>query len=330
MSLGRMMFIAFSAVVVVTFYALIPVDAYDHYDIFYSAVGGVLLGGCLFLAIGNFDSIYDLMSTPDPGDVVPAERKYAPWAIAPAIVFFVVLLVHHSGRKDDELKAYGVLTKGRVQGGHSLTVRRSTTYNLTVTYYDSLKRPHSFEEDVSSSDFSSTYKGELVDIVYSRRHPSLAKILFDIDDVHAIMKVPTDTLTIDHLITLFEGKVPNDSVVNFLNGINFEWTGTPGETFYSNEKLKIAVKLFDDKSELPYIEESNVLRGKKNSDFVKHLLDNGYKKKVTQVGKKSQELYYNDAYTIAKEFKTTQSEAGVGMRINMYDVYHLMRNDAGE
>ena len=331
MSLGRIIFTALSVLIPVTFYALIPVDVYERHDMFYSFAAGFLFFGALFLALGDFQSIYDLTSKPEPGEEVPPLRKLSPFAVLPAFVLVFVLVFHQSSRKDDELAAYGRLTKGKIVGGKATTTTRrfksNTTYSINVIYADSLDRQHKFEESVSGSDFNDLYEGAIVDVVYSKKHPALAKVVTDVNDLKAYVNVPSDTLTIGHLIAILEGNVPKDSMVSYLNSINYEWTGEESGYFFSNEKLKIAIKLFEDNSELAYVEEYNMMAVGR-SEFASNLAKAGFKKKASTVNGEEQEFYYNDKYIISEETKRAERNNSNEMfNIDAYRIFHVVRND---
>ena len=332
MSLSRILFSSLSVLILVTFYALIPVDVYERHDMFYSFAAGLLFFGALFLALGDFDSIYDLTSKPEPGEEVPALRKLAPFAVLPALVLVFALVFHQSSRKQDELAAYGKLTKGKVVGGEATTTTRrfqsNTTYSINVTYMDSLDRKHVFSESVSGSDFSDLYEGAIVDVVYSKQHPALAKVVSEVSDLKAFVNIPSDTLTIGHLTAILEGNVPRDSMVQYLNSINYEWTAQESGYFFANEKLKIAIKLFEDNSELAYVEQTNLVDVRKN-DFESNLIKSGFKKKASSANGESQEFFYTDKYIVSKERKISEhnTDSSMGINIEAYWIYHVMRND---
>lgn len=332
MSLSRIIFSSLSVLILVTFYALIPVDVYERHDMFYSFAAGFLFFGALFLALGDFDSIYDLMSKPEPGEAVPPLRKLSPFAVLPAFVLVFVLVFHQSSRKQDELAAHGRLTKGKIVGGKATTTTRrfqsNTTYSINVTYMDSLDRKHTFEESVSGSDFNDLYEGAIVDVVYSKKHPALAKVVTEVSGLKAFVNIPTDTLTINHLTAILEGNVLRDSMVQYLNAINYEWTGESSGYFFSNEKLKIAIKLFEDNSELAYVEQFNMMTAADGSNFERNLTKNGFKKKASSANGESQEFYYTDKYIVSKERKVSDNKSSNGMpTFEAYWIYHVMKND---
>lgn len=332
MSLSRIIFSSLSVLILVTFYALIPVDVYERHDMFYSFAAGFLFFGALFLALGDFQSIYDLTSKPEPGEEVPALRKLSPFAVLPAFVLVFVLVFHQSSRKEDELAAYGRLTKGKIVGGKATTTTRrfqsNTTYSIDVMYMDSLDRQHKFEESVSGSDFNDLYEGAIVDVVYSKKHPALAKVVTDVSALKAFVNVPSDTLTIGHLTAILEGNVPRDSMVQYLNSINYEWTGETSGYFFANEKRKIAIKLFEDNSELAYVEEFNMMTAVDDSDFERNLTKSGFKKKASSANGESQEFYYTDKYIVSKERKVSDNKSSNGMpTFEAYWIYHVMKND---
>lgn len=309
----------------VIFLFLIPIDTYDYHEFFLSLVCGGLSGFFLFMGLGKFESLQEITEKSPPTG--PPTRKYAPFAPLPAIAVVILLLVIHSNRKADELKRYGVVTKGTVVGGESTTTTRrfqkSTSYDIKVVYADSTGKKYKFEDAVNGSEFNNLYQGAVVDVVYSRRHPALAETLLSDDALAKYTKVPRGNVSITHLLSIFEGKIKQDSMMLFLNTINYEWKTTDNPNTYVNEKRNLAIRF--DGDELMYLEKVNL--GDARSSFEKDLLLHDFKKKAIQAEGQTQEVYSKGDYVVVREQKseTTDAQGGLGFSLTVIDIFHLLR-----
>jgi len=137
------------------------------------------------------------------------------------MIFVFVADIPPQYSQGEELASNGVLAKGTVVGGKSTKSTRrfktTTSYTIDVTYYDSLNRPYTIDESVNSSEFGDVYEGARVDVIYSKKYPSLGKVVFDVKELSKFIKIPDQKLTIispDHIL---DGNVPEDSLLNYFN-----------------------------------------------------------------------------------------------------------------
>ncbi|PZR35101.1 MAG: hypothetical protein DI538_15725 [Azospira oryzae] len=319
-----------------TFFVWIPVDVYENSSIFFTISGAILFFVCLFLLLGDYGSVYELiedLTSKDRNRPQPGLRKAAPFAVIPAIILLIVLIIHQINRVDKELSTNGVLAKGIVSGGRSETTTRrfqsNTTYKINVTYYDSLKHQHVVNSSVNGSDFNDLYQGATIDVVYSRRFPSLAKPIIGLDELSKYKKIARDEITIEHLTSILDQKVKADSIIPYLNSICYEWV--PGkEGLYSNEKLSKAIKLFPEGGELAYvikISTIQVYQNKLEDSFEKY----GFKKKASESGGERSEFYYNDTHAITIETKNSDRSYDSNNLMASFEgfrIYHIARIDA--
>ena len=316
------------AFVIILFFDLIPVNIFESASMFFCFLGGACVFLCLFMALGRFESLYDIFNKPEADDPEPpATRKYAPYAFAPALITVFVLLFWQIERKSTELEKNGRLTKGRVVGGFSRSTTRrmhtSTTYTIRVSYVDSLQREHFLEDDVNSGEFNDLYEGAVIDLVYSKRYPDLAKPVLDVEELTKYRKVPMNNLAINDLLTIYNGGVTSDSVLAFLNTINYEWHVTEGGA-YVNERLQMAVRLVD--GQLIYLQQSDMLKGYSENDFSfeKNMIDQGFQKKAAELNGETLEMFYKDDYIITKERQRDDSD-GSSMSFNYIDIFRLSK-----
>jgi hypothetical protein len=296
---------------------LIPIDVYDGFPILFGLLGSITYMGCMFMFMSSLESV---------------KSAAMPFAIISGVILFFSLIFYHSGRISDELATHGKLTKGTVNGGESTTTTRrfqkNTSYSILVGYQDSLNKQHVFDASVTGSEFNDLYRGAEVDVVYSKRYPAIAKAVFSIDELSKYKHVPQEQLTITHLINILEQKVNKDSVLDYLNTINYEWHPGSEDGVYNNERLKAAVKIAPDNQKMAYACEVGGFI-KDDDDFESTLTQNGFSKKASDVDGKEQLLYYNDRYVIAKE--TTWSDDSNDNNIlgrTVYQVFYIQKLSA--
>jgi hypothetical protein len=331
MSQRQIIWSSLCVLTLLTFFVLIPIDTYSRHSFFYSAAGGVLFFITLFLALGDFDSIYEIIDKVPPGTPQTAARKLSPVAVIPGIILIFILLFYHMSRKSAELEAHGVMTKGRVTGGESKkTTRRfqtTTSYSVTLVYQDSLNHSHIVEASVDGGEFKNLYEGAIVDVVYSRKHPALAKPVFDYDELVKYKKVPNEKLHINHLLAILDESIAKDSVLQYLNGINYEWQQSE-DNLYVNEKLNFAVKVFPEAGQLVYVEQTGLFSAA-DSDFMTDLPKQGFKPSETTVDGKTKLLFDNDKYIITTERETSDRQTGDELfSQTVSTIYHVLRKES--
>jgi hypothetical protein len=316
----------------ILFFYLIPIDVYDRYEMFFSFLGAGIFVVCLFQVLGDFESLHEPFEKADPGVPVDPLRKLAPFSVIPGFILIFVLVFHHSGRKEKELAAYGVLTKGKVTGGQSTTTTRrlqsNTSYDIRVIYFDSLQRQHYFKEDVSSSEFNDLYEGATIDVVYSKRYPALAAAVLSVEELSKFKKIPQEEIAIDHLLAILEEKVKQDSLLGYLNSISYEWTASDEAGYYTNEKKEIAINVSPDRNQLAYVQKTNLL-AVDSAGFEASLVKQGFMKKASSVDGETKEFYYNDKYVISKQRKMSEMTEN-SFAMNVFDVFQVAKIESLE
>ncbi|GCC50846.1 hypothetical protein SanaruYs_10650 [Chryseotalea sanaruensis] len=281
------------------------------------------------MALGDFESLEEIFENKKVDQGTHPTRYLAPFAIIPGVIIVFLLTFHQSNRKSKELEANGVLTKGRVIDGQSQkTTRRfqtNTSYSIKVLYQDSKKTKHKFEASVSSSTFRNVYKGSVVDVVYSKNYPGLAKVISDIDELSKYKYIPKETVKAENLIAILTSKIRPDSVLQYLNSINYEWEKGKEANYYQNERLNLAVKIFPDEGEIVYVERTLLLMANQSETFENSLGKSGFNKKAQEVNGKSEEVYYNDKYLITKEPMKSDINSADFLSSSSFMVYHLIK-----
>jgi hypothetical protein len=326
MTTRRKIWAGLTLFVVVLFTVILPVHIYDRHPILFAFLGSGLLALTLGQTLGDFDSVYELFEKEDTNVPQPAGRRLVPFVIIPGIVFAIVLIFYNGGRKDDELAAFGMVTKGVIENGSSTTTTRrfqqNTSYDLIFSYKDSTGAKYVFEQSVNGSDFNDAYRGQEVDIVYSRKNPDLAKAVLNLDELASYKKIANNPIEVQQLISILESDRP-DTIVNYLNNINYQWVQA-NDGVYSNEKRNLVIKVFPGNEEVAFVDNSTAGYGlsNKNSDFEKSLETFGFKKKAITENNETQELYYTEKYGVSKENKMIEPE-GNSIGFTMVTVYHV-------
>jgi hypothetical protein len=326
MSSRRKIWAGLTLFVVILFAFMIPVHVFAAHPILYALIGGILLVITLGQTLGEFDSIYELFEKDVDKSQQSAGRRLAPLAILPGILFAGILIYITFERKDEALEKFGTLTKGTVVNGSSTTTTRrfqkNTSYDIMFLYQDSTGRKYQFEQSVNGSEFSDSYVGQEVDIVYSKKNPSLAKAVLDLDELSKYKKIADNRIEVQQLIAILESH-QSDTIVNFLNNISYQWTKAEADV-YSNEKRKLAIKVFPGNQELAYMDNSRGGFDQSDQNFETSMEACGFKKKAVTANNETQELYYTDKYGVSKESKMVEGEGGA-LGFTMVTIYHLFR-----
>ncbi|MBT1703382.1 hypothetical protein [Chryseosolibacter indicus] len=326
MNTRRIVWLALLILDLFVFFFLIPIDVYDSADILLSFIGAIGFGICLFMFLGNFGSLYEIFGDTSQDEQESIWKKMAALSLIPSLVLVIVLVMYRSDEKSDELSTYGKLTKGQVVNGKSTTSRRrfqsNTSYSINVSYVDSLQKIHTFEASVSGSDFNNLYQGAIVDVIYSKRYPSLAEVVFDLEQLSKYIKINNEPVNITHLLTMLEGKVRRDSIVDYLNSINYEWYQDEEREYYRNDRRNLAINLEHDI--LTFVKPSNLLvSNNERNSFENTILDKGFEKKASEINGETQVMYYNNAYIIYHQRKSSNHETS--MAVSFYDIYQIMK-----
>jgi hypothetical protein len=329
MTRSRIIWFSLTALVVVFFLAGIPIDAYEKHEMLYSFLGGFLFFACLFMGLGDFESIYDITET-TAEHTDDRLRKLSPFAVIPAFVMVFVFVMSHSSRVSAEVKEYGVLTKALVTGGQSSSSSRrgrtTTTYDVYVSYTDSLKREYTAELDVSGSEFKDLYEGAVIDIIYSSKHPSLAKPVLSLGEMSKYKKIAMGDVGVEHMIAILEEKVKPDSVKGYLNTICYEWREEEGGDYFINDQKKIAIAVALEQGKVLYIRETMALAYDQERLFEKSAEAYGFKKREMNDGEKTVTEYYTDQYVITKERKSVDGQdSGDILNKKALEIYSVIR-----
>lgn len=156
------------------FYSWIPVGAYSQAPIFLSVLGAVLFLFFSVQLIGDFHNWEELI-TKDKS-LRNWRHKVTPFMIFPAIGILIVFLIKLSAEETQELRKYGVTTKGYIRDGSGFATRRGGMFDLTIEFKDEEGNLQTIKKDVGESEFKQYSKGEQVTVIYSKKHPNILEI----------------------------------------------------------------------------------------------------------------------------------------------------------
>jgi hypothetical protein len=201
------------------FYKLIPIGAWSQAPIVFSIIGAASFFFFLVQLIGDFQT-WDEFNTKDKSRH-DWRHKVTPLMVLPALGMLILLIIRTVNDESDELKKYGVTTKGIIKDGSGFKSRRGGSFDVTIDFKDENGHWLTVKESVSESEFNSYGKGQEVTIVYSKKHPNIVEILSSDSEVEEYAKVKSREFEIKDLKALLTMK-PND-VDSFLNTISYPW-----------------------------------------------------------------------------------------------------------
>lgn len=156
------------------FYSWIPVGAYSQAPIFLSVLGAALFLFFSVQLIGDFHNWEELI-TKDKS-LRNWRHKVTPFMIFPATGMLIVFLIKLSAEETQELRKYGVTTKGYIRDGSGFATRRGGMFDLTIQFKDEEGNLQTIKKDVGESEFKQYSKGEQVTVIYSKKHPNILEI----------------------------------------------------------------------------------------------------------------------------------------------------------
>ena len=156
------------------FFSWIPVGTYSQAPIFLSVLGAALFLFFLVQVIGDFYS-WEELTTKDKS-LQNWRHRVAPFMIFPAIGILIVFLIKLSAEETEELKRYGITTKGYIRDGNGFATRRGGMFDLTVEFKDEKGNLQIIKKDVGEREFKRYSKGEQITVIYSQKHPNILEI----------------------------------------------------------------------------------------------------------------------------------------------------------
>ncbi|NER16264.1 DUF3592 domain-containing protein [Spongiivirga citrea] len=237
--LRRILWIALTVITFVIFYFLIPTNIYNVSPFIISTIGAIFFTIFLLQSIVNFES-FDELNTKDKSKT-DWRHSITPFFVVPAIIMLLVFNMHFSASERAELKEDGITVKGVIVDGKAYESRRGGTYSVTVKFKTKTGQAMRVSEGVSESEFDNLYKGQKVQLVYSKKNPSLIEILTSDSDIASYTGIESRDITPEDLMNLINKE--NHEVGKSLNEISYSWRFDKQDSVWINEKKSLAVKV---------------------------------------------------------------------------------------
>lgn len=217
-----------------TFYSWMPAGMYMEAPIFLGIIGTAL---CLIFIIQVFADFKDLHEISEWNSGPTGRyRGFAALLIPFGVLLIVIFSMHYTTLEEKELKKYGVIVPATIVDGYSRSSSKSSTYKLTISYYDKKGKYVRTEKEVSSSQYGDASKGQHVEVIYSTIHPQLVRVLLGDDMVKEFTGITSRRITLDDMTKMLS--LPEDSILPALNKISYRWTYASGDSssYVNNHK----------------------------------------------------------------------------------------------
>ncbi|WP_018342614.1 hypothetical protein [Cytophaga aurantiaca] len=245
----RYIFIGLTVLAFLLFFFVLPIEFVENSPKIISIIETVILVVLIVQSICNFRNFEELNPPKQP--VGKFQSPVEDWRLSTGVIVgavisvFVLLFIFisvHDSKIKSELKEYGVIVKGTVINGSSTKIKRSTTYDVNVSFHTLTNESLIVNKNVSAAEFQNLYEGAEIDIIYSSRKPSIVELLLSESTIKDYMNTEERETTLDDLITLLSFET-NEKAGAFLNKISYGWTYDSNEAIWSNERKSIAIKL---------------------------------------------------------------------------------------
>lgn len=273
---------------ILLFYFLIPANVYFNAPILLSLIGAALFLFFSVQLVGDFRS-WEELNTKDKSQQ-DWRHKAAFLLVIPAVIFLFVLTKKVDNFEKDELKTDGKVTTGHIKDGSKSTVGESTKCDIIVEYKVENDRLINVSQTITESEFDSYSKGQLITLVYSKKHPDIFRILSTDEAIEKYTGVQNRAVGVKDLITLISMK--QDSINPFLNTISYSWEKR--DTGWVNDRNYQYVNVSPKTGSVTYI--SSAVDFKLYQNMFK--LENFKEMDTDSSGIKSNrsaKLYYNDS-----------------------------------
>jgi len=220
------------AVLIIDLFVLPSADRIG-YSTMLSIVGSAAFVFCCYLVL-----LYYKTWTPDflkHRDSPKWNFSFFPLFLVPAVIMYFVMSWIFDSRAKKDLAANMERVKGTIIDGHSYASRKFDFTAVTVQFTTKTGQQLSVEKDISKYSFQKFYKGQPVDVLYSRSNPQIVEILTDDLNAQEVTNSEEREIKIQDLLGLFE--MNPDDISAKLNKITFGWDhSSPGDTWINNRK----------------------------------------------------------------------------------------------
>ncbi|MBO9200932.1 MULTISPECIES: hypothetical protein [Niastella] len=142
---------------------------------------------------------------------------------------------------DDELKKDGIKALGKIIDGSGKSGKYSEHFDITVEYQDENGTDLTVSKSITRDEFKSFSKDQKVLLVYSKKNPSIIKILATPEEVLEYTGLKERDMAIADLNALATTKKEN--VASLLNTVNYGWEKSK-DSAWINERKNQYVSVF--------------------------------------------------------------------------------------
>ncbi|MFK8038833.1 MAG: DUF3592 domain-containing protein [Crocinitomicaceae bacterium] len=148
------------AIIIVVLWANLPIGISGSSPLLLSFIGGGLVCGAVIMFSKHLKSFASIL--------LP---------IFTFIGFAIIFTIIFSLKESSELEKNGILTTGIVIDKSSMRAKRTTIYDLKVTFYTKNETKMTVTESVSKDQFRNIQIGDKIELIYSSSNPNI--ITFD-------------------------------------------------------------------------------------------------------------------------------------------------------
>lgn len=252
----------------VIFFFILPKQNISH-NLLLSIIGAISLSFSAFHSLMYYKSWEE--------DFIKKVRKpkkdlnlfFAISAIPIVILYFIISWCLKNGA-DNILKNTQEDAIATIIDGSSVEGRRLNFADITVQFETKDGKEIIAVEDVSTYEFKQFYKGQKLNIIYSKDNPQNIDLLIDDENIRQLKDSQEREIVPTDLINLLSKD--KEHVTSELNKINFGWAYNSDKSMWINEKRQNMILINDN--------QITFIAGTKdyNYTFPKKLLNMGFKK----------------------------------------------------
>lgn len=225
--------VAITVVVLIIDFFVLPSASLIGYSTMLSILGSGVFVFCCYLVLLHYKTW-----TPEflkHRDTPKYNFSFLPFFLIPAmIVYFIMSSIFDSKAKND-LTANMERTTGTIMDGHSYSSRKFDFTEVTVQFKTKTGQLLSINKDISKYNFKEFYKGQTVDVLYSRSNPQIIEILTENMSAQDVTHSEERDITIKDLLSFLDTRT--EELPAKLDKITFGWSqSTTPNTWINNRK----------------------------------------------------------------------------------------------
>lgn len=238
---NQIIWISSSIILLIIFTVLTPITLFFKYGITLSMVQSFICAILIAFAVLNISSLDELINLDKKDEAKSLRTVLIPFL---SFILFGFLIYNIIDSKINyKIQNEGIFTQAKVINGEQIVEqslrRTSTTYNISLSYKDSLTNKEVYAKaDIDSEIFNTVYKGQTIEIKYLPEYNSIFKIMVGDKNVKEFKNISNRYINFSDIGKLLNIESEN-SRIQYLNSISEGWKKNTDEngTMFSN-KLK--------------------------------------------------------------------------------------------